>query len=154
MRWYAHCARLFFARMTFFWRTKILEVLFWYVLSHASIPYDKYGWISEVYNVLRSSGRKRFSLCQVTVFTNIIVLYYFFCKKYEFTEIIIFYTKFILCSLFCIKVVYWFTVQYCITPCCFKLTGHFLSHAIYFNQTKLLALPAKNLWLTQVAKLI
>ena len=47
------CARLFIARMAFFWRTKILEVLFWYVPCHASIPYDKYGWISKVYNLLR-----------------------------------------------------------------------------------------------------
>ena len=56
-------ARLFIARMAFFWRTKILEVLFWYVPCQASIPCDKYGWISEVYNVFRIvSGRKRFSL--------------------------------------------------------------------------------------------
>ena len=26
--------------MAFFWRTKLLEVLFWYVPCHASIPYD------------------------------------------------------------------------------------------------------------------
>ena len=47
--------RLFIERMAFFRRIKILEVyiLFWYVPCHASIPYDKYGWISEVYNVLR-----------------------------------------------------------------------------------------------------
>ena len=39
------------------------EVLFWYVPCHASIQYDKYGWISEVYDVFRIvSGRKRFSL--------------------------------------------------------------------------------------------
>ena len=42
---------------------KILEVLVWYVPCQASIPYDKYGWISEVYNDLRIvSGRKRFRL--------------------------------------------------------------------------------------------
>ena len=50
-------------RMAFFLRTKILEVLFWFVPCHASIPYDKYGWISELYNVLKIvSGRMRFSV--------------------------------------------------------------------------------------------
>ena len=47
-----------YARLHVFWRTKILEVLFWYVTCHASIR-----WISKVYNVLRIvSGRKRFNL--------------------------------------------------------------------------------------------
>ena len=56
--------------MAFFWRTKILEVLFWYVLCSkiASIPYDKYGWISEVFNVLRiGSGMIRFSLYKSSI---------------------------------------------------------------------------------------
>ena len=57
------------ARMAFFWRTKILEVLFWYVPCQASIPY-KYGRINEVYNVLRIvSGRKRFSLYKSSLLT-------------------------------------------------------------------------------------
>ena len=43
------CVRLFIADVTFFWRMKILEVLFLYVPCHASTPYDKCAWISEVY---------------------------------------------------------------------------------------------------------
>ena len=32
---------------------------------YSTLPYDKYGWISEVYKILRTvSGRKRFSLYQ------------------------------------------------------------------------------------------
>ena len=85
---YSMYARLFIARMALFWRTKILEVLFWYVPCQASIPYDKYGWISEVYNIFRIvSGRKRFSFykspIEFATFRDISVIWF---TKFNFCQ--------------------------------------------------------------------
>ena len=79
--------------------------------------------------------------CQVAVLLMLpCCINFFLWKKYEFTGIIFF-----LPNSFCLhfstgKSNCWFTIQYCISPWCFKLTGHILSQAIYFNQTKLLAI--------------
>ena len=53
---------IFCTYISVFWRTKNLEVEFLYVPCHASIPYDMYSWIREMYNVLRIVlGKKLFS---------------------------------------------------------------------------------------------
>ena len=81
--------QIIYCTYAFFWRTKILEVLFWYVPCHASTPYDKYGWISEVYNVLRIvSGRKRFSLYKSTIyFATFIDISVIWFTKFNFLSI-------------------------------------------------------------------
>ena len=62
-------------------------------------------------------------------------------KKWYFS------TKFILCPLFYRKGIYWFTIQYCISPCCFRLTSHILLRVIYLNTWKIVALFGQYLYI-------
>ena len=55
--WIIYCMYSLFLYQRY--KTKILL----YIPCHVSIPYDKYGWIGEVFNVLRIvSGREQFCL--------------------------------------------------------------------------------------------
>ena len=75
-------ARLFIAcTYGFLLENEEFRGIIWYVPWNASIPYDKYRWINEVYNVLRIvSGMKRFSLFRRTIclatFINIAVIWF------------------------------------------------------------------------------
>ena len=90
-----------------------------YALPRSWMPDQKYLCMQYLYRHLFLLNLSRLRLANNDLYS------FFLWKKYEFTEIILSPH-----SSFCVnfwKVVYWFTIQYCISLCYFELTDHILS---------------------------